>query len=149
MLLPETKAAFLQACICGDSCICARRECFSSLPVPPSKALCSSASLLQKRRGGRWQVASRAPHAASRGCRDAPATPEEQEGGWEPNQSLLVVPDICQSKSLCKFGAVWFPWLSKHCCSSRLRKMHIMRKTRGEKITTMLPCMMVHQSCSC
>lgn len=42
---------------------------------------------------------------------------------------------VCARVSLCKFGSAWFPWLSKLCGSSRLRRMCIMRKTKGEKIT--------------
>lgn len=135
-LPPETKAAFLQACVCGNSCICARREhFFPPCLLPPAKlsaalpAFCSGGEAA----AGRLPSGLPVPPPEVAGMLQPP--PGEQEGGWEPNQSLLVVPGMYRSKSLCKFGAAWFPWLSKRCSSSRLQKMCIMRKTRGGKIT--------------
>lgn len=66
----------------------------SSAPAPPSRAHCSPASLLWKRSGSRWQAARQTPRAVSRGCVGMLlAAPGEQEGGWEPKQSLMIVPE--------------------------------------------------------
>lgn len=105
--------------------------------LPPGRLLPAELSAALPAFCGRGVVAAgrlpgRLPVLPPRLCGDAPAAPGEQGGGWEPNRSLAIVPGKCQSKSPWESGAVW---LSKRSSSSRLQKMCIIRKTRGEKLS--------------
>lgn len=125
----------LEARLCGNSCIYARREHFLPAGSSQQSSLQPCQPFVEEERQSLPGCQADSPCCLQRLCGDALAAPGELEGGWEPNWSLMIVPDMCQSKSPCKFGSAWFPWLSKLSSSSRLQKMCIIRKTRGEKLT--------------
>lgn len=91
------KRSSLKACICGNSCIYTRREQF----LPAGSSQQSSLQPCQPFVEEEWRLPAGcqadSPCCFQSLCGDAAAAPGEQEGGWEPNRSLMIVPDMCQS----------------------------------------------------